>query len=80
MEGDAGLIRRARENAQRNDLANVEFHAADLATDLSAQPWMRAGFDLPTALVLQLMEQPQQRPILQMTVMGMQPVQQAVHW
>jgi 23S rRNA (uracil1939-C5)-methyltransferase len=45
VEGDAGLIRRARENAQRNDLANVEFHAADLATDLSAQPWMREGFD-----------------------------------
>ena len=45
VEGDAGLIRRARENAQRNALANVEFHAADLATDLSAQPWMRAGFD-----------------------------------
>eukprot|EP01136_Pigoraptor_vietnamica_P036554 Opistho-1_new@103304 len=40
---------------------------------------MLAGFDLPTALVLQFMEQPQQRPILQMTVMGMQPVQQAVH-
>ena len=40
---------------------------------------MLAGFDLPTALVLQLMEQPQQRRILQMTVMGMQPVQQAVH-
>jgi 23S rRNA (uracil1939-C5)-methyltransferase len=45
VEGDAGLIRRARENAQRNALSNVEFHAADLATDLSAQPWMRAGFD-----------------------------------
>ncbi len=45
VEGDAGLIRRARENAQRNGLGNVEFHAADLATDLSAQPWMRAGFD-----------------------------------
>ncbi|HET7125643.1 MAG TPA: 23S rRNA (uracil(1939)-C(5))-methyltransferase RlmD [Lysobacter sp.] len=45
VEGDAGLIRRARENAQRNELANVEFHAADLATDLSSQSWMRAGFD-----------------------------------
>ena len=31
------------------------------------------------ALTLRFMEQPQQRRILQMTVMGMQPVQQAVH-
>jgi 23S rRNA (uracil1939-C5)-methyltransferase len=45
VEGDAGLIRRARENAQRNELGNVEFHAADLATDLSAQLWMKSGFD-----------------------------------
>ena len=45
VEGDAGLVRRARENAQRNALSNVEFHAADLATDLSAQPWMKSGFD-----------------------------------
>ena len=45
VEGDAGLIRRARENAQRNDLGNVEFHAADLATDLSSQTWMKSGFD-----------------------------------
>jgi 23S rRNA (uracil1939-C5)-methyltransferase len=45
VEGDAGLIRRARENAAHNRLDNVEFHAADLATDLSAHTWMRAGFD-----------------------------------
>jgi 23S rRNA (uracil1939-C5)-methyltransferase len=45
VEGDPGLIARARENAARNGLANVEFHAADLAKDLSAEPWMRAGFD-----------------------------------
>ena len=45
VEGDAGLIRRARENAQRNDLGNLEFHAADLATDLSSQAWMKSGFD-----------------------------------
>jgi 23S rRNA (uracil1939-C5)-methyltransferase len=45
VEGDAGLIERARGNAARNGLANVEFHAADLAKDLSAEPWMRAGFD-----------------------------------
>jgi 23S rRNA (uracil1939-C5)-methyltransferase len=45
VEGDPGLIARARENAARNALGNVEFHAADLAKDLSAEPWMKAGFD-----------------------------------
>jgi 23S rRNA (uracil1939-C5)-methyltransferase len=45
VEGDAGLIRRARENATHNGLGNVEFHAADLAQDLSSHAWMRAGFD-----------------------------------
>lgn len=45
VEGDAGLVARARENAARNGLDNVEFHAADLAKDLSSEPWMRAGFD-----------------------------------
>jgi 23S rRNA (uracil1939-C5)-methyltransferase len=45
VEGDPGLIARARENAARNGLANVEFHAADLAKDLSTEPWMKAGFD-----------------------------------
>jgi 23S rRNA (uracil1939-C5)-methyltransferase len=45
VEGDAGLIARARENAERNGLANVEFHAADLAKDLSTEPWMKQGFD-----------------------------------
>jgi 23S rRNA (uracil1939-C5)-methyltransferase len=45
IEGDPGLIVRARENAQRNGLQNVEFHAADLAKDLASEAWMRAGFD-----------------------------------
>jgi len=45
VEGDAGLIARARENAVANGLGNVEFHAADLSKDLAAEPWMRAGFD-----------------------------------
>ncbi|WP_234446489.1 MULTISPECIES: 23S rRNA (uracil(1939)-C(5))-methyltransferase RlmD [unclassified Luteimonas] len=46
VEGDAGLVERARANAARNDMDHVQFHVADLATDLSAQPWMGAGFDL----------------------------------
>src|SRR5690606_19775768 len=45
VEGDAGLVARARENAAHNGLANVQFHAADLAQDLRGQPWMRTGFD-----------------------------------
>ncbi len=45
VEGDAGLVARARANAARNALGNVEFHAADLAKDLSGEAWMRDGFD-----------------------------------
>jgi 23S rRNA (uracil1939-C5)-methyltransferase len=45
VEGDAGLVSRARDNARANGLDNVEFHAADLAKDLAAEPWMRDGFD-----------------------------------
>ncbi len=45
VEGEAGLVARARENATRNAMTNVQFHAADLAQDLSGHAWMRAGFD-----------------------------------
>ncbi|MCD9031092.1 23S rRNA (uracil(1939)-C(5))-methyltransferase RlmD [Luteimonas sp. Y-2-2-4F] len=45
VEGDAGLVARARENAQRNGLADVQFHAADLTQPLAGQPWARQGFD-----------------------------------
>ncbi len=45
VEGDAGLVRRAQENAQRNGIANVDFHAADLCADLRDQSWMGQGFD-----------------------------------
>lgn len=45
VEGDAGLVARARENATRNGLGNARFFAADLAQDLRGQPWMREGFD-----------------------------------
>lgn len=44
VEGDAGLVARARDNALRNRLGNARFHAADLAQDLRGQPWMREGF------------------------------------
>src|SRR3546814_18814078 len=34
-----------RSNAAHNDLPGAQFHAADLAPDLSGHAWMRAGFD-----------------------------------
>jgi 23S rRNA (uracil1939-C5)-methyltransferase len=37
IEGDEGLIARARANASANDLANVHFHAADLAGEDAVQ-------------------------------------------
>jgi len=45
VEGDAGLVARARENAIRNGLENAEFYAADLTQDQGQAPWMRQGFD-----------------------------------
>ncbi len=45
VEGDAGLVLRARENAQRNGIGNASFYAADLTTDLRDQPWVGEGFD-----------------------------------
>jgi 23S rRNA (uracil1939-C5)-methyltransferase len=37
IEGEAGLVARARANAGANGLANVQFHAADLAGEAAAQ-------------------------------------------
>ncbi|GAB3742904.1 23S rRNA (uracil(1939)-C(5))-methyltransferase RlmD [Lysobacter olei] len=45
VEGEAGLVLRARENAAHNSLPNAQFHAADLGKDLSGHTWMREGFD-----------------------------------
>ncbi|TKS54413.1 23S rRNA (uracil(1939)-C(5))-methyltransferase RlmD [Luteimonas yindakuii] len=45
VEGDAGLVARARENAALNGLANAEFHAADLTQPLDGKPWAGQGFD-----------------------------------
>ena len=45
VEGEAGLVMRARENAAHNNLPNAQFHAADLGKDLSGHTWMREGFD-----------------------------------
>ena len=45
VEGEAGLVTRARDNAQRNGLSNAQFHAADLTQDQRGTAWMRQGFD-----------------------------------
>lgn len=45
VEGDAGLVARAKDNAVRNGLDNAQFFAADLTQDQRQTPWMRQGFD-----------------------------------
>jgi len=45
VEGEAGLVARAKENAQRNGLDNAQFFAADLTQDQRNAPWMKQGFD-----------------------------------
>jgi len=45
VEGDAGLIARARDNAAHNGLSNAQFYAADLAEDQRNAAWMRDGYD-----------------------------------
>jgi len=45
VEGDSGLVERARHNARRNGISNAEFHVGDLSkpTELPAS-WLRGPF------------------------------------
>jgi len=45
VEGDAGLVARARENAAANGITNAEFFAADLAADQRGAPWAVRDYD-----------------------------------
>jgi len=45
VEGDSGLVQRARENAVLNGLPTAEFFAADLTQDVRAEPWVKGGFN-----------------------------------
>lgn len=45
VEGVQAMADRGMENAGRNGLANVSFHAQDLTADFSQQPWARQGFE-----------------------------------
>jgi 23S rRNA (uracil1939-C5)-methyltransferase len=49
VEGDAGLVARARDNAVLNNIGNVSFHAADLAADAPDVAW--AGGDYNKVLL-----------------------------
>jgi|SRR5882724_743714 len=46
VEGEAGLVRRAGENASRNGIDNADFFSADLAADQRAAPWAKADYNL----------------------------------
>ena len=45
VEGDAGLIARARANAVRNGIGNARFYTSDLASVLAYEPWINEQFD-----------------------------------
>ncbi len=45
VEGDPGLVARARENATANGLGNVAFFSANLYQPLENEPWLRQRFD-----------------------------------
>jgi 23S rRNA (uracil1939-C5)-methyltransferase len=45
LEGSAEMVERARDNAERNGLANVGFHIADLYAPGAAPPWPAAGYN-----------------------------------
>lgn len=45
VEGDSGLVERARMNAARNGVERAEFHCADLTLEPGQAPWLRAGYD-----------------------------------
>ena len=45
VEGEAGLVRRAEENAKRNGLSNVEYVVADLFADQRGSDWARRDYD-----------------------------------
>jgi 23S rRNA (uracil1939-C5)-methyltransferase len=45
VEGEAGLVQRARENAENNGLYNVDYQLVDLSQDPAGQPWMQHKYD-----------------------------------
>jgi 23S rRNA (uracil1939-C5)-methyltransferase len=45
VEGDSGLVARARENALCNDIENVAFYTANLYETLDSEPWLMQHFN-----------------------------------
>ena len=45
IEGEQGLVERARRNAALNRLANTAFYSSNLAGDMSEATWTRGGYD-----------------------------------
>lgn len=41
VEGDKGLIERARDNASANNMDNITYHVANLMEDVTGSPWLR---------------------------------------
>lgn len=45
VEGEAGLVKRAQANAERNAIPNARFYCADLNEDLVGSPWLGQAYD-----------------------------------
>lgn len=45
VEGDIEMVKRARLNAQKQGITNIDFYAADLTQDVSKMPWWRQKYD-----------------------------------
>jgi len=45
IEGEQTLVTRARENADKNGLSNVDFRVADLSKVDGSEAWVKAGWD-----------------------------------
>jgi len=39
------MVLKARENAEKNNIQNASFYAADLSVDISSEPWLQQKYD-----------------------------------
>ena len=45
VEGDKGLVARARGNAEANGIENIGYYTADLYAPLAEEPWLKSSFN-----------------------------------